>query len=56
MRDERWHVRYVRDALAAMEERYGAQEIAATLARFTAADEEIFAKARAEHDERMLTG
>jgi hypothetical protein len=53
MRDERWHVRYVRDALLAMEERYGAEEIAATLARFTAADEEVYAKALAEYGERL---
>jgi len=53
MRDERWHVRYVRDALTAMAPRYGADEIAATLARFTAADDEIYAKTRAEYDERI---
>jgi hypothetical protein len=55
MRDERWHVRYVRDALRGMEQRYGADEIAATLARFTAADDEIYAKTRAEYDERIIT-
>jgi hypothetical protein len=54
MRDERWHVRYVRDALRAMEQRCGAAEIAATLARYTAADEEIYAKTLAEYDERIL--
>ena len=53
MRDERWHVRYVRDALASMEERYGAREIASTLTRYTAADEEVYAKALAEYDERF---
>jgi hypothetical protein len=53
MRDERWHVQYVRDALTAMEQRYGAAEIAATLARFTAADEEVYAKALAEYGERL---
>lgn len=53
MRDERWHVRYVRDALAAMEERYGADEIAATLARYAAADEEIYARVLAEYGERL---
>jgi hypothetical protein len=53
MRDERWHVQYVRDALQAMEERYGAEEIAATLTRYTAADEEVYAKALAEYGERM---
>lgn len=55
MRDERWHVRYVRDALTAMADRYGAAEIEATLARFTAADEEIYAKALAEYGERLAS-
>jgi len=55
MRDERWHVRYVRDALQGMEQRYGAEEIAATLTRFTAADEEIYAKTQAEYNERIAT-
>jgi demethoxyubiquinone hydroxylase (CLK1/Coq7/Cat5 family) len=55
MRDERWHVRYVRDALKAMEVRYGAEEIESTLARYTAADEEIYAKAIAELDERFAS-
>jgi hypothetical protein len=55
MHDERWHVRYVRDSLAAMEERYGAAEIAAALARFTAADEEVYAQALAEYGERLAS-
>jgi demethoxyubiquinone hydroxylase (CLK1/Coq7/Cat5 family) len=55
MRDERWHVRYVREALHAMEERYGAEEIASTLARYTAADEEVYAKALAEYGERFAS-
>lgn len=55
MKDERWHVRYVRDALKSMEARYGAQEIEATMARYTAADEEIYAKAIAELDERFAS-
>jgi demethoxyubiquinone hydroxylase (CLK1/Coq7/Cat5 family) len=53
MRDERWHVRYVREALQTMEKRHGQEEIAATLARYTAADEQIYAKAIAEYDERF---
>jgi len=55
MRDERWHVRYVRDALKGMEQRYGAQEIKSTLDRYTAADQEIYAKAIAELDERFAS-
>ena len=41
MRDERWHVKYVREALAAMADRYGPELIEETLARYTAADEEV---------------
>jgi hypothetical protein len=55
MRDERWHVRYVRDALKGMEQRYGAEEIKSTLDRYTVADQEIYAKAIAELDERFAS-
>ena len=53
MVDERWHISYVREALQDMEERYGAEEIASTLARYTAADVEVYAEAMAEYEERM---
>lgn len=53
MIDERWHVQYVRDALRDMEGKYGADRVAATIARFTAADEEIYAKTLAEYGERI---
>jgi bacterioferritin (cytochrome b1) len=53
MHDERWHVRYVRKALEAMQEKYGTVEIAETLARYAAADKEIYAKTLAEHSERI---
>lgn len=53
MIDERWHVQYVRDALSNMESRYGADRIAATTARFTEADKEIYAKTLAEYGERI---
>ncbi len=53
MRDERWHVRYVREALEAMEERYGVGEIKDTLARYAAADQEVYAKTLAEYGERI---
>ena len=53
MRDERWHVQYVRDALHEMEQRYGADEVRQTIARFTAADHEVCAGTLAEHGERM---
>jgi bacterioferritin (cytochrome b1) len=53
MVDERWHIRYVRDALTGMAERYGGSEIARTLARFTAADDEVYARTLAEYGDRV---
>ncbi|UGY91464.1 ferritin-like domain-containing protein [Streptomyces gobiensis] len=53
MEDERWHVKYVREALQQMAQRYGQERIDAALARFTAADEEIYAKTLAEYGERI---
>jgi hypothetical protein len=53
MVDERWHIRYVRDALREMEDRYGARHIAATVDRFTRADEEVYARTLAEYGERV---
>jgi hypothetical protein len=53
MVDERWHIQYVREALAGMEERYGAEEIESTITRFTAADIQVYAEATAEWAERM---
>jgi len=53
MRDERWHVKYVRDALREMGVKYGDEAISATIARYQAADDEIYAKTLAEHGERM---
>jgi bacterioferritin (cytochrome b1) len=53
MLDERWHIEYVREALREMEETYGAEHIAETVARFTAADEEVYAKTLAEYGDRI---
>ncbi|WP_405163145.1 hypothetical protein OG203_43950 [Nocardia sp. NBC_01499] len=53
MLDERWHIAYVGQALKDMAERYGEAAIAETLARFSAADEEIYARTLAEYDERV---
>ena len=53
MLDERWHVSYVRDALSDMAAQYGEVEIAQTLARFTAADQEVYAKTLAEYGDRI---
>jgi hypothetical protein len=53
MGDERWHVKYVRDALAGMAGKYGNALIEETLARYAAADEEVYAKTLAEYGERI---
>jgi hypothetical protein len=53
MGDERWHVRYVRDALTEMTAKYGEELISETLASYSAADEQVWAKTRAEHGDRM---
>jgi hypothetical protein len=49
MLDEGWHIRWVGDALRGLEPEYGADEVAATLARCMAADREVYARALAEH-------
>jgi demethoxyubiquinone hydroxylase (CLK1/Coq7/Cat5 family) len=53
MVDERWHVKYVRESLAEMAGRYGADLIEETLERYTRADEETYAAELREHGERM---
>jgi hypothetical protein len=53
MRDERWHIQYVRDALKGMEHKYGADEISQTLARHAAADQEVYAKTLSEYGARI---
>ncbi|MGQ0743843.1 MAG: hypothetical protein ACT4OS_05830 [Acidimicrobiales bacterium] len=53
MADERWHVRWVRDALERMEERYGASTVAETLHRYKEADREVYAHTLAEHEARL---
>ncbi|WP_204802342.1 ferritin-like domain-containing protein [Mycobacterium riyadhense] len=53
MLDERWHIQYVREALKAMEDKYGAEEIELTLKRHTAADQEVYAKTLDEYSERI---
>lgn len=52
MIDERWHVAYVNKALQDMTEQYGAPEVEDTIARFTAADQEIYARTLDEFGER----
>jgi rubrerythrin len=53
MRDERWHVQWVRDALRSLESVYGKDEIEATHARHLAADRETFGRFLDEHAQRV---
>lgn len=51
--DEKWHIRWIRDALRAMEPDYGKDTIDATMARFLRADREVYEKTVREHAERV---
>lgn len=53
MADEGWHLKWVSTAIKAMEPEYGSENVRATLARFKAADEEIYNKTIKEHHERF---
>jgi bacterioferritin (cytochrome b1) len=53
MEDERWHVQWVRDALAGLEERFGKDHVDATLRRYREADREVYADTLAEYEQRL---
>ncbi len=53
MEDERWHVQWVRDALAGLEERFGKEHVEATLRRYRSADQEVYAEALLEYESRF---
>ncbi len=53
MEDERWHLQWVREALAGLEPKYGKEEIETTLARNRAADREVYAQTLAEFEDRL---
>ncbi|MDX1432027.1 MAG: ferritin-like domain-containing protein [Gammaproteobacteria bacterium] len=51
--DEKWHIRWIRDALRDMEPEYGKQTIDDTIERFLRADREVYEKTVREHEERV---
>lgn len=51
--DEKWHIRWIRDALREMEPEYGKETIGETIERFLAADREVYEKTILEHEERV---
>ena len=53
MRDERWHIQWIRDALAGMAAEFGKDAIRSTLRKFTKADQEVYQKTLAEHQQRV---
>ena len=53
MQDERWHVQWVRDALAGLEARFGKDHVEATLKRYRQADQEVYAQALDEYGQRL---
>lgn len=53
MKDEKWHIQWIRDALKGMEAEYGADNIKDTLKRFTSADREVYQKTTEEHRQRI---
>ncbi len=53
MQDEKWHIQWIRDALAKMAPRYGADAISTAQERFRAADAEVYRATLAEHAERV---
>ncbi len=55
MKDEVWHIQWVKDALASLEPEYGKEAIEATVERFRAADREVYAKTSQEHEQRLDT-
>ena len=53
MQDERWHIQWIRDALKGLEGEYGRDQIDATLKRYRDADQEVYRKTMAEHEQRV---
>lgn len=53
MADERWHIDWVGRALRSLEPQFGAERIRATLARYKAADADVYANVLDEHRERL---
>lgn len=53
MDDEQWHILWIDKALNNMAETYGRETIDKKLAYYQAADDEVYAKAVAESDERL---
>lgn len=53
MKDEEWHIKWIRGELKKMEAEYGRDNILATLKRFHEADERVYQKAMEENAHRL---
>lgn len=53
MEDERWHVQWVRDALAGLENRFGKAHVDDTMRRYRDADRQVYAQALVEYEDRF---
>jgi hypothetical protein len=53
LHDEKWHLKWIHDALKGLEPEYGKDYVAKTLERYSAADAEIYKKLQREHGERL---
>ena len=53
MRDEKWHIRWVRDALGRMAQEYSADAVNGALKRYMDADAEVYRATLAEHADRV---
>lgn len=53
MQDEKWHIRWIRDALRTMAQEYGQEAVDAALKRFLDADTEVYRTTLTEHSERV---
>jgi len=51
--DEKWHIKWIRDALKNMEPEYGKNTIDDTVERFLQADREVYESTVREHEERI---
>ena len=53
IRDERWHISWVRKALGEMEHRFGRERIEETIALYRRADREVYRSTLHEHRDRV---
>ncbi len=53
MKDEKWHIKWIHDALKSLEPEYGADLIHATFTRYWEADQTVYGKTISEHAERV---